>query len=205
MNPHSVEAAKRKPADASKYGKLISSFDEMPNRQARLAQAYAEGERTRHQMLTELKNKLETPTVVSVSDQKRNASNRKARGPRGTRNRGVASKSTDPIGKVLKANERAYKFHKAMNDLLLKILDRYEMDKPILMQDKLDIIWDKAEKKLDPDQQTEKKVYDPEADFERELAESMLTADEAKAKKEAQERARTDAIVEKARAHDNVN
>lgn len=33
-----------------------------------------------------------------------------------------------------------------MNDTLLKILERYELDKPILMSDKLDIIWDKSTK-----------------------------------------------------------
>ena len=32
-----------------------------------------------------------------------------------------------------------------MNEKLLKILERYELDKPILMQDKLDVIWDKSE------------------------------------------------------------
>jgi hypothetical protein len=31
-----------------------------------------------------------------------------------------------------------------MNETLMKILDRYELDKPILMSDKLDCIWDKA-------------------------------------------------------------
>jgi len=32
-----------------------------------------------------------------------------------------------------------------MNETLVKILDRYELDKPILMLDKLDCIWDKKE------------------------------------------------------------
>ena len=32
-----------------------------------------------------------------------------------------------------------------MNEKLLRILERYELDKPILMQDKLDIIWDKPD------------------------------------------------------------
>ena len=32
-----------------------------------------------------------------------------------------------------------------MNDKLFRILERYELDKPILMSDKLDIIWDKNE------------------------------------------------------------
>ena len=30
-----------------------------------------------------------------------------------------------------------------MNKVLNRILQRYDLDKPILMQDKLDIIWDK--------------------------------------------------------------
>ena len=106
---------------------------------------------------------------------------------------------------MLKANEKAFKFHKKMNDLLLKILDRYEMDKPILMQDKLDIIWDKAQKKGDADQSTNKKPYDPEEEFERELADSLLTAEQVKKKREDQDKARTIALVEKKRLYDNVN
>jgi hypothetical protein len=31
-----------------------------------------------------------------------------------------------------------------MNEKVVRILDRYELDKPILMQDKLDMIWDKS-------------------------------------------------------------
>lgn len=34
-----------------------------------------------------------------------------------------------------------------MNALLLKILERYDLDKPILMQDKLDVIWEKSKEK----------------------------------------------------------
>ena len=34
-----------------------------------------------------------------------------------------------------------------MNAKVIKILERYELDKPILMQDKLDMIWDKPEGK----------------------------------------------------------
>ena len=52
----------------------------------------------------------------------------------------------DPIKKILSVNTRSFKNAKAMNDLLLKILERYELDKPILMSDKLDIIWDKSRK-----------------------------------------------------------
>ena len=32
-----------------------------------------------------------------------------------------------------------------MNEKLLRILERYELEKPILMQDKLDVIWDKPD------------------------------------------------------------
>ena len=53
-------------------------------------------------------------------------------------------RSEDPIKKVLRVNNRAYKFSCAMNEMLLKVLERYELDKPILMADKLDIIWDKS-------------------------------------------------------------
>ena len=49
----------------------------------------------------------------------------------------------DPIKKILKVNDRSYNFQKAMNDKLVRILERYELDKPILMSDKLEIIWDK--------------------------------------------------------------
>ena len=52
----------------------------------------------------------------------------------------------DPIKKILKVNQKSFKFQKTMNDTLLKILERYELDKPILMSDKLDIIWDKSTK-----------------------------------------------------------
>ena len=51
----------------------------------------------------------------------------------------------DPVYKVLKVNQRDYHFKRAMNEKLLRILERYELDKPILMQDKLDVIWDKSE------------------------------------------------------------
>ena len=51
----------------------------------------------------------------------------------------------DPVYKVLKVNQRDYYFKRAMNEKLVRILERYELDKPILMQDKLDVIWDKSE------------------------------------------------------------
>ena len=59
---------------------------------------------------------------------------------------------SDPVYKVLKVNQKDYNFKKLMNEKLLRILERYELDKPILMQDKLDIIWDK------PDEQDENEL-----------------------------------------------
>ena len=51
-----------------------------------------------------------------------------------------------------------------MNDLLLKILERYELDKPILMSDKLDIIWDKSPRSPhDSDQ--DKEDTDPDIEY----------------------------------------
>ena len=48
-------------------------------------------------------------------------------------------------------NNRSFKFQKKMNDILVKILQRYDLDKPILMRDKLDIIWDKHKPEPQPE------------------------------------------------------
>ena len=40
---------------------------------------------------------------------------------------------SDPVYKVLKVNQKDYNFKKLMNEKLLRILERYELDKPILM------------------------------------------------------------------------
>lgn len=50
--------------------------------------------------------------------------------------------------RIIRVNNKAYKFSKMMNEKVFKILERYELDKPIMMQDKLDMIWDKAEGKF---------------------------------------------------------
>jgi hypothetical protein len=52
-------------------------------------------------------------------------------------------KKSDPIKKIFSTNQKVCKFKKVENKKLLRILDRIELDKPILMHDKLDIIWDK--------------------------------------------------------------
>ena len=55
-----------------------------------------------------------------------------------------------------------------MNNLLIRILDRYELDKPILMHDKIDIIWDKppAKKEVVPEPD-----LTPEEEFDKVLKE----------------------------------
>lgn len=68
-----------------------------------------------------------------------------------------------------------------MNKVLLKILDRHELDKPILMSDKLDIIWDKNDK-VDNSKYQRK---DPDKVFERVLDGFNLTAEQVKINKEA--------------------
>ena len=47
----------------------------------------------------------------------------------------------------MKTNSRVVKFKRIENKKLLRILERIELDKPILMHDKLDIIWDKTPSK----------------------------------------------------------
>lgn len=91
-----------------------------------------------------------------------------------------------------------------MNDLLLKILERYELDKPILMSDKLDIIWDKRPKTIDDDQSLQKHP-DPDIEYQRVLRESVMTAEEAhEMAKKANER-RLLIKREKMKNEDNVN
>ena len=55
-----------------------------------------------------------------------------------------AKRRGDPIKNILRVNRKAVMFSRKMNEKLLKIIERVvEMDRPILMHDKLDIIWDK--------------------------------------------------------------
>jgi len=67
----------------------------------------------------------------------------------------------DPIRNIMRVNDKCFKFQIKMNNLLKKILNRYELDKPILMRDKLDIIWDKKKEvrevapKTDPSSEEE--------------------------------------------------
>lgn len=56
-------------------------------------------------------------------------------------------KLNDPLRRIFAVNNEVYNLSKFMNAKVIKILERYELDKPILMQDKLDMIWDKPEGK----------------------------------------------------------
>ena len=60
-----------------------------------------------------------------------------------------------------------------MNDVLVKILQRYDLDKPILMQDKLDIIWDKRK----PSPKKEPVIVESlEENYARVLRDTSMTA-----------------------------
>ena len=48
----------------------------------------------------------------------------------------------DPIAKILSTNKRVMNFKQVQNQKLLKILERVDLDQPILMQDKLKVLWD---------------------------------------------------------------
>ena len=53
----------------------------------------------------------------------------------------------DPVRKILAVNKTVQKKKYAYNERLLRILERLEYDRPILMRDKLDVIWEKAPQK----------------------------------------------------------
>ena len=52
-----------------------------------------------------------------------------------------------PLRAILKTNIKHDKFIKIQNKTLSRILERYILDKPIMIHDKLDIIWDKNDDK----------------------------------------------------------
>ena len=65
-----MDAAKRNFRETDKYGKLISSFNSMPNQKKQLVKAYEEGEDNRRHMLDDLKRKLEEPALVPIVESK---------------------------------------------------------------------------------------------------------------------------------------
>ena len=89
-----------------------------------------------------------------------------------------------------------------MNDVLLKILKRYELDKPILMRDKLDMIWDKREAEPIPEPVI---IESPEEEYARVLKESTQTAKEAYEIKQKEKQEKTEVFKQQMRTNDNVN
>ncbi len=55
----------------------------------------------------------------------------------------IKGKKNDPLRKLLQANQNKIFLKNSANERIIRILDRVDLDKPILMHDKLDIIWDK--------------------------------------------------------------
>ena len=53
----------------------------------------------------------------------------------------------DPIKKLFGTNQRVNRFKKIQNKKLCRILERMELDKPILMHDKMEIIWEKSKQR----------------------------------------------------------
>ena len=47
----------------------------------------------------------------------------------------------DPVAKVIRTTANLTKFKTQMNTKLLKILERIELDRPILMKEKVDVLW----------------------------------------------------------------
>ena len=78
-----------------------------------------------------------------------------------------------------------------MNDMLLKILERYELDKPILMADKLDIIWDKSKPK---DNKSNQKAKDPDAAYQKMLRDSTMSYEDAMIEKQINDAKRKEEI-----------
>lgn len=50
----------------------------------------------------------------------------------------------DPVNKILRAGDKAAVSNMSMNKKLIQILQRSDFDRPVLMLDKMDYIWDKA-------------------------------------------------------------
>ena len=54
--------------------------------------------------------------------------------------------SNDPIFNILRANERIFGISEKINNKLKQICERIDVDRPILMRDKLDFMWKEASK-----------------------------------------------------------
>lgn len=102
----------------------------------KIKQAFNVAERNKREILESLRHKLEAPITVNKDPVQEGKKRRKKK------------QSPDPLQRIFKVNGQVYRFSKKMNAKVIKILERYELDKPITIADKLDIIWDKAEGKF---------------------------------------------------------
>ena len=152
------------PGQQSQYGMLVrqdSGFGDSLSPKQKI-NLHRSAEKEKAKILKEFSNKIRNPITVAAREGKSKTVQpetdeedvKQDQGERATQAANILKKGmrvsrrtkADPVYKVLKANQRDYDFKKHMNEKLLRILERYELDKPILMQDKLDMIWDKPEK-----------------------------------------------------------
>ena len=84
------------------------------------------------------------------------------------RKRKLSMASKSPINKLKQVNQKCFNEKRRMNNLLIKILERYELDRPIMMHDKIDVIWDK--KKV-PEPPKPEPILTADEEFEKILAE----------------------------------
>lgn len=85
-------------------------------------------EQRRNQVITDLKKQLDLPFNKPHHKKKMSMTQR-----------------NDPIRKIIKTNKKVHHSNYLMNNKLLMILTRSDFDRPIMMHDKLDYIWDKGE------------------------------------------------------------
>ena len=50
----------------------------------------------------------------------------------------------NPITEIFKVKKKLNQFKTVENENLLKVMQRFDLDKPIQMQDKLDVMWAKT-------------------------------------------------------------
>ena len=93
-------------------------------------------------MLKDLREKLDMPFVGSLTKKKESRLVQEELVSQGPKKQ--PKKRKEPVQKILKTNEKVVRFVALENKKLLRILDRIELDKPIMMHDKLDVIWDKG-------------------------------------------------------------
>ena len=130
-------------------------------------------------------------SVRNLPEEKLSSTKKKAR-----------TRTNDPIKKILNVNNRSFKITNKMNEMLIRILQRYELDKPILMRDKLDMIWDKREPEPIPEPVI---VETAEEEYARILKESSMTAKEAFKEKQEEKKRKKEEFKEKMQINDNVN